>query len=64
MVKTVALLLARRAVVVLLLELAAVVLACVAFGLWFGAPSVCCVLAVACLVKAFELDLLSEPRSR
>lgn len=41
----------------LVLEVAAVVLVAVAFGLWWGAPAVLCVVAGALLVKSTELDV-------
>lgn len=39
------------------LELIAVVLIAIAFGIWWGAPAVLLVIAVALLVKSTELDL-------
>lgn len=47
----------------LVFELAAAVLFAVAFGMWWGAPAVLVVLAVALLVKSAEMDLRSEGRS-
>lgn len=59
--KTLATIIAAHAV--LLLEVVGLVLVCVAFGLWFGAPAVCLTLGLAVLAKSFELDL-TDPRSR
>lgn len=44
-------------------ELVSVVLFAVAFGMWWGAPAVLVVLAVAFAVKSAEMDLRSGGRS-
>lgn len=44
-------------------ELVAIVLLAIAFGMWWGAPAVLVVLAVAFAVKSAEMDLRSGGRS-